>query len=64
MKIRSITIFANVTPNLDMDLLARLGTFARSARQRYEKDGFEVQTTRLAMDIFPALTGSEWAKKP
>ena len=61
MKIRSITIFANVTPDLDVDALAHLGAFARSAQQRYEKHEFEVQTTRIAMDILPALAQSGWA---
>jgi len=64
MKIRSITIFAAISPESDAEQLAALGAFAKLARQRYRDAGVEVQTTRLAADIFPALARSPWAERP
>lgn len=55
MKIRSITVFADVGIPLDAAAIARLGDFANLARQAYTDAGFEVQTTRLALDVFSAL---------
>jgi uncharacterized protein (UPF0210 family) len=55
MKIRSITIFADIGIPLDAAPIAGLGEFANLARQVYTDAGFEVQTTRLALDVFPAL---------
>ncbi len=64
MKIRSITIFAEIAPAIDVKLIKSLGAFAQTARQAYEEIGIEVQTTRLAMNIFPALAQSRWADDP
>lgn len=64
MKIRAITLFADVGPPLDEAQIAQLGAFARSARQFYQGDGFDVQTTRLAARVFPRLHLSEWSDRP
>lgn len=64
MKIRSITLFADVSPEIDAAQLARLGAFARQIRQACQNGGFGVQTIRLAMDLFPALAESRWAAAP
>lgn len=64
MKIRSITIFANLTLPLSDAQLEGLGNFAASARNAYTKAGFEVQTVRLATDLFPALALSSWSEAP
>lgn len=55
MKIRSITIFTNLDVPLDGAYVAKLGEISRTARKAYTEAGFEVQTVRLALDIFPAL---------
>ena len=48
MKIRSITYFCNpVQPNFS-EGLSQAGEFAAAARGTFEKQGYEVQTTRLA----------------
>jgi len=54
MKIRSITVFADAAISRDGARLAELGAFAQTARQAYIDAGFEVQTTRLALDGVPA----------
>lgn len=64
MKVRAITVFADLGPPLDEAQIARLGDFARAAREAYENDGFVVQTTRLATRAFPRLHLSHWADKP
>ena len=64
MKIRAITVFADIDPALDEAQIARLGEFARVARQAYESDGYTVQTVRLTTRVFPALRLSEWAQRP
>ena len=53
MKIRSITIFADAASLEDSPRLAELGAFSQVARQAYIDAGFEVQTTRLALDGLP-----------
>lgn len=55
MKIRSITVFADAVVIEERARLAELGAFAQTARQAYSDAGFEVQTTRLALDGVPAL---------
>ena len=55
MKIRSITIFSDLTVPLEAAQIVRLGDYACVARQAYTDAGFEVQTVRLALDVFPAL---------
>jgi uncharacterized protein (UPF0210 family) len=64
MKIRAITLFADVGPPLDEAQMARWGEFARHARQAYQEDGFAVQTIRLATAVFPTLRLSDWANRP
>ncbi|HOU12947.1 MAG TPA: DUF711 family protein [Anaerolineae bacterium] len=53
MKIRSITVFTAATDPLDSAWFAELGSFSLAARQAYTEAGFEVQTTRLALDGVP-----------
>jgi uncharacterized protein (UPF0210 family) len=53
MRIRAITVFADVGLRLDTAQIRHLGQFVRAARQAYESDGFAVQTTRLATRVFP-----------
>ncbi len=53
MKIRSITLFAALTPPWDGDELAHLADFARTARALYTDGGWEVQTLRLALQALP-----------
>mgnify|MGYP000066162784 CR=1 FL=1 len=53
MKIRSITIFADSANLEDSTRLAELGAFSQAARHAYIDAGFEVQTTRLALDELP-----------
>lgn len=55
MKIRSITVFADAVVIEERARLAELGAFAQTARQAYTDAGFEVQTTRLALDGVLAL---------
>jgi uncharacterized protein (UPF0210 family) len=64
MKIRAITLFADIGPPLDEAQIARLGEFARAARLVYEDAGFTVQTVRLATSVFPALRLSDWTDRP
>ena len=64
MKIRAITVFADVGPPLDEEQVAQLAEFARAAREGYESDGFVVQSVRLATRVFPRLHLSGWADKP
>lgn len=54
MKIRSITVFTGAADPLDSAWFAELGSFSLAARQAYTEAGFEVQTTRLALDGVPA----------
>lgn len=58
MKIRSITVFTHTTLPVDTDDITRLGTFADQAREAYTAAGYEVQTTRIATDLFPSLSAS------
>ncbi len=64
MKIRSITVFADLAIPLDTGQVAELGAFARAAGEAYADAGFEVQTLRLAADVIPALQASAWADRP
>ena len=64
MKIRSITTFADITVPFDSQYIASLSDFAQDAKLAYEDVGFEVQTLRLATNIFPALEHSEWRNHP
>ncbi|MBN2389720.1 MAG: DUF711 family protein [Anaerolineae bacterium] len=53
MKIRSITVFADSANLEDSPRLAELEAFSQAACQAYIDAGFEVQTTRLALDGLP-----------
>ena len=64
MKLRSITVFAEIRTEVDSGLLRSLGEFAREARGRFEDAGYPVQTVRLATDSFPSLAASPWANHP
>ncbi len=71
MKIRSITLLADIEPGADLSLkgmfhqqLRRLGAFAREARRAFEGAGVEVQTLRLAGSFWPALLASAGAERP
>jgi hypothetical protein len=64
MKIRAITLFADIGLPLDEAQIARLGEFAHIARQAYQDDGFTVQTIRLATHTSPTLCLSDWADRP
>ena len=64
MKIRSITVFADLDSTLDGAQLAALGAFARAARDAYVDAGFEVQTLRLAANVVSTLRASPQADRP
>ena len=64
MKVRAITVFADVGPPIDEAQIAQLGEFVRAAREAYESYGFVVQTARLATHVFPRLHLSDWADRP
>ncbi len=64
MRIRSITVFTEISPALEAASLQQAGKFANTARQAYQAAGFDVQTTRLATHVLPALAASRWAAQP
>jgi hypothetical protein len=53
MRIRSITVFTELSPTLEAAPLQQAGEFANAARQAYQAAGFDVQTTRLATHVLP-----------
>ena len=55
MKIRSITCFTRLELPLNAAHLAQLADTVSAARGAFEAAGYEVQTTRLATDLFPQL---------
>jgi uncharacterized protein len=55
MKIRSITCFSKLKLPLNLAYLTQLADTVRAARRAFEAAGYEVQTTRLATDLFPQL---------
>jgi len=59
VKIRAITLFADVEPPLNETHIKQLGQFAQQARQAYENAGFTVQTVRLATQTFATLQPSD-----
>ncbi len=59
VKIRAITLFADVAPPLDPAQIEQLGQFAQQARRAYEGAGFTVQTVRLATQTFGTLQPSD-----
>ncbi|MGC9400315.1 MAG: DUF711 family protein [Anaerolineae bacterium] len=64
MKIRSITVFADLDLALDGTHLAALSAFAHAARDAYTNAGFDVQTLRLATNVASAPQASTWANRP
>ena len=58
MKIRSITYFVDPGWPVDKEAFKKAGEFSQSAREAFEKAGYEVQTTRFATIPFPELTNS------
>lgn len=52
MKIRSITVFADLTWPLDEGQVDSLATFLERAKAAFKAEGYEVQTTRLATRPF------------
>ena len=59
MKIRSITYFSNIGWPIKEEKLNEAGLFLFTARNEFEKAGFEVQTTRLATTPFPTILGTD-----
>ncbi|MBN1248894.1 MAG: DUF711 family protein [Anaerolineae bacterium] len=51
MKIRSITLFADLAGSLDEDQIDHLGSSAKRAAAAYADAGYEVQTIRLATSL-------------
>ncbi|MBN1400880.1 MAG: DUF711 family protein [Anaerolineae bacterium] len=58
MKIRSITLFTKIAPQISESRLADLGRLVGTARQAFVAAGYEVQTVRLATQALPALAES------
>ncbi len=59
MKIRSITYFMNVGWPLKDDRMQAAGAFLKAARQAFEAEGYEVQTTRIASVSFAKILGED-----
>jgi len=59
MRIRSVTIGANVRSPLGEDRFWALGQFATRARALFEDAGLELQTVRLATQPFPEILRDE-----
>ena len=57
MKIRSITYFDSINWPFDRDQVQTSGKFIEAAKDEYQEQGFEVQTTRLASVPFPTILG-------
>ena len=55
MRIRSVTIGANVSYPLEADSFHSFGEFAALARTLFENAGLELQTVRLATQPFPQI---------
>ena len=64
MKIRTITVFADIGPPLNKKMIAQLSEFAQAARHAYQSMGYEVQTVRLAAAMFPLRGHYERPKDP
>jgi uncharacterized protein (UPF0210 family) len=63
MKIRSITYFDNLKWPLDDSQLQKANKFITTAREIYQRAGYEVQTTRLATTPFPQVLGTLTSKE-
>jgi uncharacterized protein (UPF0210 family) len=61
MKIRSITYFDSLQWPLDGHQIQNAGDFIKSARDTFEDQNFDVQTTRLASIPFPLILQEETA---
>lgn len=59
MRIRSVTIGANVSYPVEVDSFRAFGQFAAQARALFEDAGLEVQTVRLATQPFPEILRDE-----
>jgi len=59
MRIRSVTLGAEVDYPLDRDCFGAFDAFQQQARARFEEAGLEVQTVRLATQPFPSVLGDE-----
>ncbi len=57
MKIRSITYFCNPVQPTFVESLSQAGEFAAAAREVFEQEGYEVQTTRLATTPLSSFLG-------
>jgi len=57
MRIRSITLFADIVYPLETTILQESARFLDSARRAFESAGYEVQSTRLATPPFPQVLG-------
>jgi uncharacterized protein (UPF0210 family) len=55
MRVRSVTVGMNASYPPDVDCFQMLDAFQRQARTRFEGEGLEVQTVRLATQPFPAV---------
>jgi hypothetical protein len=58
MKIRSITAFCDVSYPVEPEVVAEAGAALQAARGALQAAGYEVQTTRLAVQPFPAVLAS------
>jgi uncharacterized protein (UPF0210 family) len=59
MRIRSVTIGANVSYPVEVDSFRAFGQFAAQTRALFEDAGLEVQTVRLATQPFPEILREE-----
>ncbi|MGC9348843.1 MAG: DUF711 family protein, partial [Anaerolineae bacterium] len=62
MRIRSITVFSGLDLPPSRGQIAELSAFAATAREAFTMAGYEVQTARLATDLFPVLGRPEYVK--
>ncbi len=53
-KIRSITTFVDLTPDVAENTITRMGAFLEDASQAFAKTGYQVQTRRMATQPFSA----------
>jgi hypothetical protein len=63
MKLRSITCFANVSPETLAKDVTAVGAFLDAARTRYRAAGYEVQTHRHTGPVFGYTTSGAWKYK-
>lgn len=63
MKIRSITYFDTLRWPIDNVQIHNAGEFIKNARETYQDQGFDVQTTRLASAPFPYILQAKVAQE-